>query len=203
MTKLLYGLLRAPLRFLFTVKSFLHQIFPQMNPPSYTWSTCFLTLFAACTARYRKGEVDFQGYYTAADLAFLTSIGYKPREFFDFVEDHVNYGDPTPEASLLVAAVRRDYLKVIQHSQLSTRETTPDQLPPKPQAIDGISWLPRLIVKARLKLRGEMDPEIMYGCGGDRQFFAKHDIHPADFLRTVWAAGDDDAKIVAYVKKQG
>lgn len=170
------------------------------NQASYTWSTRFLSLFAACTARFRSGDKDFTQYYSPDDLAFLVSIGYKPREFFDFVEDHVNYGDPTPEASLLVAAVRRDYLQVIQHGQLSSRETTPDQLPPKPQEVEGIPWLPRLIAKARLKLKGEMDPEIMYGCGGDRQFFTKYDIHPADFLRTVWAAGDDDARIVAYVK---
>ena len=171
-----------------------------MANPSYTWSSRFLTLFSECTARFKQGDTNFTGYYTADDLSFLTSIGYKPREFFDFVEDHVNYSDPSPETSLLVAAVRRDYLKVIQNGQLSSEETTPDQLPPKVQEVDGIPWLPRLIAKARLKLKGEMDPEIMYGCGGDRQFFTKYDIHPADFLRTVWAAGDDDAKIVAYAK---
>ncbi len=173
-----------------------------MTPSAYTWSTRFLSLFAACTARFQKGDTDFTRYYTPEDLTFLAAIGYKPREFFDFVEDHVNYGDPTPEAALLIAAVRRDYLHVIQHGKHSDRETTPDQLPPKPQAVDGIPWLPRLIAKARLKLKGEMDPEIMYGCGGDRQFFAKFDIHPADFLRTVWAAGEEDGKIVAYVKSR-
>ena len=35
--------------------------------------------------------------------------------------------------------------------------------------IDGIAWLPRILVKARLKLRGEMPADLMYGCGGDRQ----------------------------------
>ena len=172
-----------------------------MSNPSYNWSTRFLTLFEACVTRFKKGDTDFRGYYLPDDLAYLASIGYKPREFFDFVEDHVNYGDPSPETALLVAGVRRDYLKVIQHGELSSDETTPAQLPPKVQEVDGIPWLPRLIAKARLKLKGEMDPEIMFGCGGDRQFFTKYDIHPADFLRTVWAAGDDNSKIVAYVKK--
>lgn len=173
-----------------------------MATPAYSWSTRFLSLFDDCTAKYRKGDTDFNGYYAPDDLAFLSEIGYKPREFFDFVEDFVNYGDPTPDTALLIAAVRRDYLLVIQKGRHSSHETTPDQLPPKPQEVDGIPWLPRLIAKARLKLRGEMDPEIMYGCGGDRQFLTKYDIHPADFLRTVWAAGDDDAKIIDYVKKQ-
>lgn len=172
-----------------------------MTNPSYTWSTRFLTLFAACVARFKKGDPNFTGYYSEEDRSFLTDIGYKPREFFDFVEDHVNYGDPSPETALLVAAVRRDYLMVMQQGRLSHNEITPGQLPPKTQEVDGIPWLPRLIAKARLKLKGEMDPEIMYGCGGDREFFTKYDIHPADFLRTVWAAGDDDAKIIGYVKK--
>jgi hypothetical protein len=54
--------------------------------------------------------------------------------------------------------------------------------------------------KARAKLRGEMDPDTMYGCGGDRAFFAQHNVHPADLLRVTWAAEDDDQKIIDYVK---
>jgi hypothetical protein len=59
-----------------------------------------------------------------------------------------------------------------------------------------------LIVKARAKLRGEMPTELMYGCGGDRAFLRKTGIHPADFLRVTWAAGEDDRKIVAYVQSK-
>jgi hypothetical protein len=40
----------------------------------------------------------------------------------------------------------------------------------------------------------------MYSCGGDRAFLHQHDIHPADFLRVVWAARGDHGKIAAYVK---
>jgi hypothetical protein len=43
----------------------------------------------------------------------------------------------------------------------------------------------------------------MFGCGGDRNFLKKHgDIHPADFLRQVWAAGDDDPQLAAWVARQ-
>ena len=42
----------------------------------------------------------------------------------------------------------------------------------------------------------------MYCCGGDRAFLKKVNIHPADFLRYVWAAHDDDQKIVGYVVAQ-
>jgi hypothetical protein len=75
-----------------------------------------------------------------------------------------------------------------------------DSLPPKTARIDGIEWLPRLIEKARIKLRGEMEPDLMYGCGGDRKFFRDHGIHPADFLRMAWAAGDQTERLVEYVK---
>lgn len=41
----------------------------------------------------------------------------------------------------------------------------------------------------------------MFGCGGDRNFLEKNgDIHPADFLRNLWAAGEDDAKFLEWVK---
>ena len=46
-----------------------------------------------------------------------------------------------------------------------------------------------------------MPDELMYGCGGDRAFLKKVQIHPADFLRTVWSARDDDHKIIAYVQQ--
>ncbi|NRB76342.1 MAG: hypothetical protein HRU46_18430 [Verrucomicrobiales bacterium] len=41
----------------------------------------------------------------------------------------------------------------------------------------------------------------MFSCGGDRNFLRTHDIAPSDFLRAVWAAGDDDSKIVDFVKQ--
>ena len=65
----------------------------------------------------------------------------------------------------------------------------------------GFAWLPRQIVKARAKLRGEMPAELMYCCGGDRAFFKKVNIDPSDFLRVVWAAREDDHKIIEYVKQ--
>jgi hypothetical protein len=168
---------------------------------SYSWASAFSELFNRCAARHRAGDTRFEGWFSAEDKAFLASIGYKGQEFFDFVDDHCRYGgDPSLETSLLVAAVRRDYFLVEQKGQFSDKIVTPDQLPPKPAALDGIRWLPRIIVKARAKLRGEMDPDTMYGCGGDRGFLSENNIHPADFLRVVWAAGDDDQRVLQYVR---
>jgi hypothetical protein len=57
-------------------------------------------------------------------------------------------------------------------------------------------------MKARGKLRGELNSDIMFCCGGDRRFLSNNDIAPADFLRAVWSAGDDDSDIVKFVKSQ-
>ncbi len=166
----------------------------------YDWETTFRSLFDRCLARYRSGDADFESYYSDADLAFLRSIGCKPRELFDFVEDFADEGAPSPDAAVLIAAARRDYLLVICGGALSETEITPDQLPAKDAELEGIRWLPRIIAKANGKLRGALAPDIMYSCGGDRAFLREHDIHPADFLRTVWAADGDDAKVAAYVR---
>ena len=74
------------------------------------------------------------------------------------------------------------------------------ELPAKTAEVDGIAWLPRLIEKARIKLRGEMDPNLMYGCGGDRPFLRKYKMTLAEFLQLVWDKGDDDRGIVEAVK---
>lgn len=168
---------------------------------NYAWDTTFVDLFDRCLARYRAGDADFQSYYSEADLAFLQSIGYKPREFFDFIEDHGDGGEPSLTTAVMIASVRRDYLHTVMGGELSRTEITPDQLPAKDSEMEGVRWLPRILMKARAKLRGELNPEIMYCCGGDRRFLREHDIAPADFLRAVWAAGDDDAKVLAYVRK--
>jgi hypothetical protein len=169
---------------------------------SFTWATQFSALFGRCAMRYRKGDTHFEAWFGSGDLEFLASIGCKPREFFDFVDDHCQAGgaEPTKETALLIAAVRRDYFLVEQKGVTGTKIIRPSELPPKPAELDGIPWLPRIIVKAEAKLRGEMDPDTMFGCGGDMVFCAKFHLHPADFLRVVWAARGDTAKILQFVK---
>ena len=167
----------------------------------HTWAHTFRQLFDRCVEKYRDGNDDFHTYYGEADLAFLESIGYKPREFFDFVEDFCDHSVPSPEDAVLIAAVRRDYLDVVQKGARSSDIVPNDSLPAKDSELSGHRWLPRIITKARAKLAGELDPETMYSCGGDRAFLREHDIHAADFLRAVWAAGDDDQKIIDYVER--
>jgi hypothetical protein len=164
------------------------------------WDITFLQLFDRCLKLHASGRRDYASFFQADDLAFLASIGYQPREFYDFVEDLNNEQEPAASTALLIAAVRRDYFLTKQGGQGSSHVILRDDLPTFGDTLEGIAYLPRIITKARGKLRGELDPDIMYGCGGDRHFLAQHgNIHPADFLRHVWAAGDDDHKIAEYV----
>jgi hypothetical protein len=139
--------------------------------------------------------------FGASEREFLKSIGATPQEIFDFVEDTFYGGEPGAETTLLVTAVRRDYFLTVQKGQHSDRLIDMDALPAKSAELAGIEWLPRIIEKAKAKLRGEMPPDLMYVCGGDRAFLREHNIHPADFLREVWAAGNDLGRIVDYVKR--
>lgn len=169
-----------------------------------TWDETYLALFDRCVAAYRHGNRDHMSYYLPADLAFLAEIGCQPREFFDFVEDFCEEGVPTASTALLVAAARRDFFLAVQQGRASGRLLTRDDLPTFGDELAGIPYLPRILAKARAKLRGELDPDLMFGCGGDRKFLGTHgDIHPADFLRQVWAAGDDDRKLAAWVAGRG
>ncbi len=165
------------------------------------WNDTFEKLFARCAADYKAANFDYNKDYTAEDLEFLASIGYKRRELFDFIEDFVDEGVPTPTTALLVAAVRRDYFMVEQGGNASDKEINRDDLPSRSDELDGIAYLPRILVKARAKLKGELDPDTMFGCGGDRNFLSRHgNIPPADFLRRVWASGGDDSKVVDWLK---
>jgi len=49
-------------------------------------------------------------------------------------------------------------------------------------------------------IRGEMNPDLMYGCGGDRPFLRQHHLTLPQFLQLVRDKGDDDRAIVDAVK---
>lgn len=165
------------------------------------WNDRFIAIFERCAEDYRKGEFDYETGYTVGELEFLGSIGYKKREFFDFIEDFVDGGEPSLSTALLVAAVRRDYFIVVQKGEPGGKEISRDDLPSRGDELDGIAYLPRILVKARAKLRGELDPDTMFCCGGDRNFLSKNGgIAPADFLRRVWASGVDNGKVAAWIK---
>ena len=164
---------------------------------NYTWTEKFRGIYDVALSKYSVGNRQIDTYFDQVSLDFLASIGCRPIELYDFAEDAraLSY-----ETALLITAVRRDYFLTIQHGQWTGREVKEEDFPEKTDAIDGIEWLPRIIVKATARLRGKMPSDFMYCCGGDRRFLGTHNIHPADFLRVVWSANDDPSKIIQFVK---
>jgi hypothetical protein len=170
---------------------------------SASWEPPLLALFDRWLARYRAGQTRWESFSDSEDEAFLRSIGYKPRELFDYVEDHANHGEPDAGTIINIAGVRREYFLNVQGGKPSTNLITPAELPGKGDTLDGIAWLPRLIRKAEGKLRGELDPDIMYGCPGDLAFFESHGLDPVEFLRFVWECEGDRQQIVQHVIAAG
>lgn len=167
-----------------------------------TWTVDFKKIFNKAVERYKAGHRTAAEIFSPDEIKALASIGHRPVEVFDFVEDMVQDSSAFDwETVLLIAAVRRDYFLYIQQGKQSKKIISMNEVPSKTDAFHGVVWLPRIIEKARAKLRGEMPDDLMYCCGGDRHFLHEHHIHPADFLRVVWAAHDDKDKIALFVKE--
>jgi hypothetical protein len=165
------------------------------------WEKTFREVFARGMTAWKEGRVTPQTMFEARDLKFLASIGSTAQELFDFVDDLQRYGEPDVETALAIAAIRRNYFLHVLQGRPARQQASMNDLPAKTDAVDGIAWLPRLIAKARLKLRGEMPDDLMYGCGGDRAFAHERNIELPWFLELVRDAGDDDRRIVNAVKK--
>ena len=165
------------------------------------WGETFGAVYRNAERKFAAGEHLPQRLFTSEETGFLRQIGCTPQELFDFIEDASHGGDPAFETVLLVTSVRRDYFLFVQNGQPGTQQIDMDQLPAKTAELDGIPWLPRIIEKAKAKLRGEMPADLMYLCGGDRPFLRKMNVDPADFLHIVWKHWEDTAAIVKFVKQ--
>ena len=166
---------------------------------NYDFAEKFHALYDKAAGLYAGGQRDAKTFFTADELAWLSSNGLCAQNLYDYAEDQNNHGEPGYDNALAIEAVRRDYFLNIQAGRPSTTPLDDTKLPAKADAIKGIAWLPRLLPKARAKLRGELPASLMYCCGGDRNFFKTHDIQPAEFLSLVWRHERDDAAIVDWV----
>ena len=169
---------------------------------NYTYQARLKEIWTAATEKYRGGHQTPEGFLDRVTIEELATVGLNVMDIFDFVEDFIGRDEPDFETFLMICEARRDYFFTIQEGKLSSKRLDPAALPAKDAEADGIAWLPRLMPKAIAKLRGELPPETMYDCGGDRRFFKTHDIHPAEFLRVAWAYEDDPDKIVDWVKER-
>jgi hypothetical protein len=148
---------------------------------------------------YQEGHGSAESFPIEKDLPFLSSIGLNRMDVFDFAEDWICEGEPDLATFLLIHEQRRDYFIEIQKGKPSEEKMDSSTLPAKSEEIEGIRWLPRIIPKAKAKLKGELPPDTMFCCGGDRNFFQENDVHPAEFLRIVKRAGENDRAIVEWV----
>lgn len=168
----------------------------------YTYQATLKGLYEKAATLYNGGNTDPSTYFSDEDLVFLNSIGAKVQEVYDCVEDGIHHGGPDYETFQLIMGVRRDYFLQVQKGVSSDVTLDESSLPPKTDEVRGIKWLPRLMPKALGRLRGELPDSLMFCCGGDRDFFQTHDIHPAEFLRAVWAYQGDDEKLIDWVQSR-
>ncbi len=161
------------------------------------------TVYDKALDLYNRGEREAGRFFDSGEVEFLESIGASPGEIYDFAEDSVTDGEPDWETVLLLQSLRRDFFLQVQGGRPSPNRLREPDFPAREDEAEGVAWLPRLIQKARAKLRGELPADLMYCCGGDRKFFRAHDIHPAEFLRLTWAHLEDKRAIVRWVLERG
>lgn len=168
----------------------------------YDFVLQFRALYDHAVGRYARGQRDAAAFFSADEAAWLAAAGLTPQNLYDYAEDFHNYGEPGCEQALAIELVRRDYFLNVQGGRGSGTVIDEARLPAKTESVQGLEWLPRLIPKAKAKLRGELPASLMYGCGGDRRFFREHDILPAEFLSLVWRHLHDDGAIVEWVLRR-
>jgi len=168
----------------------------------YVFAKKFRVLYDKAVATYRGGRRGAPSFFSSDEETWLKSNGLTAQALYDYAEDEVGDGEPGYDIALGIESVRRDYFLSVQQGVRSTKILDEASLPSKSTAARGIEWLPRIIPKARAKLRGELPASVMYSCGGDRHFFQTHDIHPFEFLSLIWRAGNDDEAIVDWVARR-
>ncbi len=165
----------------------------------YNYQQTLHKVWEQAVAYYRQGVRSADQIVAPQGREFLASIGQTPQEFYDYAEDYVDGGEPDFATVAMVADIRRSFFRDKQKQQPTGRSIDPDSLPAKDSEAAGITWLPRIIEKAKAKLHGELDPDTMYGCGGDRHFLRENDIHPAEFLRQVRDNLGNDQAVIDWV----
>lgn len=170
-----------------------------MNDESGDWVEKFRVLFDSKVTAYTNGIQNAGAMFSNEEKVFLRSIGATPQEVFDFVEDWSDAGAPDPETTLVITKIRRDYFLQEQQGQFPEKLISESEFPSRSASLAGLEWFPRIVEKARAKLRGELPSDLMYSCGGDRRFLKKVNIDPVEFLQAVREAEDNIDHIIKFV----
>jgi hypothetical protein len=166
---------------------------------NYDFPDKFRELYDKAVALYAQGQREAGKYFLAGEKTWLAANGITAQHLYDYAEDQNNGGEPGYDKALGIEGVRRDYFINVQRGKASSAVLDEEKMPAKTEAARGIEWLPRIIPKAKAKLRGELPASLMYCCGGDRRFFKEHDIFPPEFLSLVWRHEHDDQAIIDWV----
>ena len=168
----------------------------------YEFQNTFHAIYDKAVGLYAKAQRGADTFFTTEEKAFLSANGLTPQHLYDYAEDHNNYGEPGYDLALGIEFIRRNYFLLNQHNKPSDVVLDEAKMPAKTASVHGIEWLPRIIPKAKAKLRGELPASLMYCCGGDRNFFKTHDINPVEFLAVVRKYETNDTAIVEWVAKR-
>tara|TARA_B110000037_G_scaffold218422_1_gene281392 strand:- start:1284 stop:1811 length:528 start_codon:yes stop_codon:yes gene_type:complete len=168
----------------------------------FNYQEDFKTLYNKAVSEFSQGNKDMSTYYSEAEIALIKSNGWRIQDFFDYAEDAAYDNVPTYEMAQSIEQARREYFFNTQNSTPSTKLIYSKDLTAKNESLAGLTWLPRIIEKAKGKLSGELADEIMYCCGGDRNFLSTHNVHPAEFLRVVLDNWDNQQAIIDFVKNR-
>lgn len=166
---------------------------------NYDFPTQFKALYDRAVALYAQGQRDVKAYFDKAQIAWIASNGITPQHLYDYAEDENEGGEPGFGHAVLIESARHNYFLNMQYGKPSGVVLDASKLPAKTDTAKGIEWLPRIIPKAKAKLKGELPASLMYCCGGDRRFFKANDILPSEFLGVIWRNGDNDTATVDWV----
>ena len=166
---------------------------------NYEFPSQFRALYDQAALLYAKGRRGAGTYFDKAQAAWLAANGITPQYMYDYAEDENSGGEPGFGHALSIELLRRNYFLNVQGGRPSAVVLDESKMPAKTDSVRGIEWLPRIIPKAKAKLRGELPESLMYCCGGDRRFFKANNILPAEFLGIVWRNGDDDVATIDWV----
>ena len=166
---------------------------------NYDFAQTFRFLYDKAVGLYANGRRGAEAFFAPEENEWLAANGLTAQYLYDYGEDENGSQEPGYERALGIELIRRDYFLLEQEGRPSARVLDESKLPAKTDSVNGIEWLPRIIPKARAKLRGELPQNLMYCCGGDRRFFKAHDILPSEFLAVIWKFEKDDGAVVDWV----
>ncbi len=127
------------------------------------WKQRFRALFNEGAARHKTGRQSPDTMFEEAEIEFLELIGCSSQEMFDFCDDYVRWDDVIYDHVEELQSVRYEHFKNELSSQPADTRMEMSEFPAKADEVEGIAWLPRLIVKARAKLAGQLPADLMYG----------------------------------------